>query len=92
MHKLVLLFHHFRFNLNQQFIWNNLEMVCCIFFVKKLKVTVPYDQSTKWPPVCVEMSGGITIVVQRLEQQYKITVQRIVSFTLTTFDKHSKIS
>ncbi|VDK75943.1 unnamed protein product [Onchocerca ochengi] len=43
-----------------------------------LKVIVPYDQSIKWPPIRVQMSGGIIIIVQRLEQQYKITVQHIM--------------
>ncbi|KAL3984582.1 hypothetical protein ACH3XW_35115 [Acanthocheilonema viteae] len=41
-------------------------------------VTVPYDQSIKWPPIRVQMNGGITIIVQRLEQQYKITVQHVM--------------
>uniref|UniRef100_A0A0R3RZZ0 ANK_REP_REGION domain-containing protein n=1 Tax=Elaeophora elaphi TaxID=1147741 RepID=A0A0R3RZZ0_9BILA len=46
--------------------------------LRNAQVTVPYDQSTKWPPIRVQMSGGITIIVQRLEQQYKIIVQHVM--------------
>ncbi|VDK79058.1 unnamed protein product [Litomosoides sigmodontis] len=46
--------------------------------MRSAQVTVPYDQSIKWPPIRVQMSGGITIIVQRLEQQYKITVQHVM--------------
>lgn len=45
---------------------------------RNAQVTIPYDQRTKWPPLRVQMSGGITIIVQRLEQQYKITVQHVM--------------
>ncbi|EJD73580.1 hypothetical protein LOAG_19002, partial [Loa loa] len=46
--------------------------------LRNAQVTIPYDQSIKWPPIRVQMSGGITIIVQRLEQQYKITVQHVM--------------
>ncbi|KAM3717611.1 tRNA nuclease CdiA [Dirofilaria immitis] len=46
--------------------------------LRNAQVTIPYDQSIKWPPIRVQMSGGITVIVQRLEQQYKITVQHIM--------------
>ncbi|KAK6107630.1 hypothetical protein QQG55_28955 [Brugia pahangi] len=46
--------------------------------LRNAQITIPYDQTTKWPPIRVQMSGGITIIVQRLEQQYKITVQHIM--------------
>uniref|UniRef100_A0A915Q2W3 Uncharacterized protein n=1 Tax=Setaria digitata TaxID=48799 RepID=A0A915Q2W3_9BILA len=46
--------------------------------LRNAQVTIPYDQSTKWPPIRVQMSGGIIIIVQRLEQQYKITVQHVM--------------
>lgn len=45
---------------------------------RKALVTIPNDQATKWPALKAKMSGGLTIVVQRLEQQYKITVQHML--------------
>ncbi|MFH4974703.1 hypothetical protein AB6A40_001412 [Gnathostoma spinigerum] len=44
---------------------------------RKAFVTVPVDQSVKWPPLKAQLCG-LTIVVQRLEQQYKITVKHIM--------------
>ncbi|VDK29808.1 unnamed protein product [Gongylonema pulchrum] len=45
---------------------------------RSVQVTVPCDQRTNWPAARAQMTGGITVVVQRLEQQYKITIQHIM--------------
>ncbi|KHN81985.1 hypothetical protein Tcan_07547 [Toxocara canis] len=45
---------------------------------RKAQVTIPTNQTTKWPALKAQMSGGLTIVVQRLEQQYKITVKHVL--------------
>uniref|UniRef100_A0A0M3IWP5 Glyco_transf_41 domain-containing protein n=1 Tax=Ascaris lumbricoides TaxID=6252 RepID=A0A0M3IWP5_ASCLU len=55
--------------------------VCHLFVSddsRKALVTIPTNHFTKWPALKAQMSGGLTIVVQRLEQQYKITVQHVL--------------
>ncbi|VDN02877.1 unnamed protein product [Thelazia callipaeda] len=45
---------------------------------RNAQITIPCNQTTKWPPIRVKVNRDLTILVQKLEQQYKITVQRIM--------------
>lgn len=40
---------------------------------------IPCDHVRNWPTLQGELSGGLTITVQRLEHQYKVVIQHVVS-------------
>ncbi|CAJ0582047.1 unnamed protein product, partial [Mesorhabditis spiculigera] len=45
------------------------------FSEDRRKITVPLDTAQNWRPVKTELFNDLTVVLQRLQQQFKITVQ-----------------
>ncbi|CAI4221093.1 unnamed protein product [Auanema sp. JU1783] len=44
---------------------------------RTVHAVLPNETNVNWPPIKTELSGGYTITIQRLQQQYKISVQHL---------------